>query len=156
VGTGIIVVGADDTEIRNNTVQNNESSGVMVVSYSLMQALIPGAMADPATDPYPERTFIHDNTFMGNGTNPQGPVAAIGNPPLENVLWDGWVASGMASDNNAKFCLGTKSPYPSFRMFDGKPLACLLSGGSNCGMPAPSTDTTPYQCDLPALNGNPP
>jgi parallel beta-helix repeat protein len=147
VGTGIIVVGADDTEIRNNTIQNNESAGIAVVSYSLMVALVPGAMVDPKIDPNPERTFIHDNTFMTNGAKPQPPFDMLGAVPLESVLWDGITTSGDPKDPAVKFCLGTKSPFPTFRMFDG---ANLL------GTPVPSTDTTPYQCDLPVQPGTKP
>lgn len=44
-GTGLIVVGSSGTEIRNNTIQNNESAGVLVVSYTLMTVLIQGATA---------------------------------------------------------------------------------------------------------------
>lgn len=148
VGTGIIVVGAKDTEIRNNTVTNNESAGLLVVSYTLMVALIPGAMADPAVDPYPTGTFIHDNTFAMNGLMPQPPFNMIGVPTLESVLWDGIDMAGMPADKSAKLCLGAKGPWPSFRMFDG----AHLVGGT----PMQSTDTTPYQCDLPALPGNKP
>jgi parallel beta-helix repeat protein len=149
VGTGVIVVGADDTEIRDNTITNNESAGVLVVSYTLMVALVPGAMADPGLDPYPERTLIHDNTFMMNGMMPQSPFDMIGVTPLENVMWDGWIASSgdPAMGDPAQFCLGTKGPFPSFRMFDGKDFT---------GTPMQSTDTTPYQCDLPAIPGNKP
>jgi parallel beta-helix repeat protein len=153
VGTGVIVVGADDTEIRNNTISGNESVGILVVSYSLMEALVPGAMPDPGIDPYPERTFIHGNTLMSNGNMPQFPLTAIGTM-LESVQWDGFVKTGKPSDNTAQLCLGSKSPYPTFRMFDGPALACALGGMSGCMAPAPSTDTTPYQCDLPEIPGS--
>jgi parallel beta-helix repeat protein len=141
VGTGVIVIGADDTEIRDNTITDNESVGVMVISYQLMEALV-GATPDPGLEPDPERTFIHSNTYMNNGTNPRSPVSDIGAPPIENVLWDGIVASGTPADNNAEFCLTVAGPWPSFRMFDGANIA---------GTPMQSTDTTPYQCDLPPL-----
>ena len=93
-GTGIIVVGSSNTEIRNNTVTGNNSTGLLVVSYTLMEKLIPGATADPATAPYPDHIFVHGNTFMNNGTMPASVFAAFNPPtPLEDVLWDGWVAS---------------------------------------------------------------
>lgn len=141
-GTGIIMVASDDVEIHDNQITNNESVGVMTVSYTLMEMLVPGAKHDPASDPTPERIFIHDNTFMNNGTKPQDPVSVIGVTPLENVVWDGIVPSGMPETNTTKFCLGTMGPYPSFRMF----AADHLDDKSK-----QSTDTTPYQCDLPAI-----
>ena len=73
-GSGILVVGADDTEIRNNTIKNNQSAGVVVVSYTLMSQLVFGAKTDPKIDPDPDRTFIHDNVYANNGTNPQTPL----------------------------------------------------------------------------------
>ncbi|MFT3770589.1 MAG: parallel beta-helix domain-containing protein [Minicystis sp.] len=146
-GTGIIVVGSDDTEIRNNTIENNQSAAIMVVSYLLMEVLVPGAMANPETDPYPDRTYIHDNTFTGNGLMPASPISIIGATPLENVLWDGIVRSMMpTTDADAKFCLGTKAPFASFRMFAGDHLM-----DPDMGKALQSTDTTPYQCELPAL-----
>ena len=148
-GTGVIVIGADDTEIRNNTITNNESTGISVVSYTLMEQLVPGASADPDTDPDPDRTFIHGNTFTNNGVTPQGAFGLLAIKPLENVLWDGINKTNAPASNVAKLCLGAAGPYPSFRMFDG---ADLLGSGTQMQ----STDTTPYQCDLPAQAGSAP
>ena len=145
-GSGIIIVGADDTEIRNNTIKNNQSVGVLVVSYTLMSQLVPGAKVDPAIDPDPDRTFIHDNTYENNGTNPQTPLDLIGITPLEDVSWDGIGKMADPATNDAKFCLGTKTPYPAFRMFAGAHL-----NDPDMGKPLQSTDTKPYQCDLPLL-----
>jgi parallel beta-helix repeat protein len=149
-GTGIIVVGADDTEIRNNIVKNNQSAGVIVVSYQLMSALVPGAKVDPKADPDPDRTSIHDNTYDNNGTDPQFPVDLIGVKPLENVVWDGISKSGDPASNDAKLCLGTMGPYPTFRMFAGAHLS-----DPDMGKPLQSTLTKPYECDLPALPSSP-
>ena len=145
-GSGILIVGADDTEIRNNTIKNNQSAGVLVVSYTLMSQLVPGAKPDPLMDPDPDRTFIHDNTYENNGTDPQSPFDLIGAKPLENVAWDGIGKKDDPSMNDAKLCLGTKAPYPSFRMFAGAHLT-----DPDMGKPFQSTDTKPYQCDLPLL-----
>lgn len=150
-GTGIMVVGADETEIRDNTLTNNESVAVVVVSYLLMEALVPGAMPDPMMDPFPDGVFIHGNTYTNNGSMPRSPLSLIGVTPLENVLWDGIVRTQVpATDPDAKFCLGTKSPYPSFRMFAGDHFT-----DPDMGKPLQSTDTTPYQCDLPELPASP-
>lgn len=141
-GTGVIVVGADDVEIRDNTITGNNSAGVLVVSYQLMAALVPGAKPDPNTDPDPERLSIHSNTFDKNGAMPASALELIGIKPLENVLWDGIDKSGMPEGNSAKLCLSSKGPYPSFRMFAGYAIGDKSKQ---------STDTTPYACDLPAL-----
>ena len=146
VGTGIIVVGTDDTQIVNNSISGNESGGVVVISYLLMEALVM-ATADPKIQPDPLRTLIRGNTFTSNGTKPQPPLDTIGIPMLENVLWDGITPSGKEPDatNESKFCLGAMQPsYPSFRMFDGQYL-------TNPSLAKQSTSTTFYQCDLPLL-----
>ncbi len=150
-GTGVIVVGADDTEIRNNTIKGNKSVGVLVLSYQLMAQIVPGTKVDPKVDPDPERTFIHDNTFDSNGTDPQSLLTQIGVTPLENVLWDGISKSGMPATNDAKFCLGTKTPIVSFRMFAGEHLL-----DPDMGKMYQSTDTKPYECDLPPLSSSAP
>jgi parallel beta-helix repeat protein len=141
-GTGVIVVGADDVEIRDNTITGNQSAGVLVLSYQLMQALVPGAKPDPATDPDPERVAIHGNTYDKNGAAPTSALELIGQETLENVLWDGISKSGVPESNDAQLCLGSTGPYPSFRMFAGAKIGDKSQQ---------STDTTPYQCDLPAL-----
>jgi hypothetical protein len=95
-------------------------------------------MVDPMTDPYPERMLIHNNTFMGNGTDPQVPLDIIGVKPLEDVLWDGISPSGIPESNDAKLCFGKAGPYPSFRMF---------AADKSFNPLAQSTDITPYECD---------
>jgi parallel beta-helix repeat protein len=150
-GSGVIVVGSDDNEIRNNTIKNNQSAGVLVVSYQLMSQLVPGAKPDPKADPDPDRTSIHDNIFANNGTNPQSPLDLVGVTPLEDVLWDGISKSGNPASNDAKFCLGTKGPYPSFRMFAGAHL-----GDPDMGKSLQTTDPKPYECDLPPLSSSAP
>jgi hypothetical protein len=111
-----------------------------------MAQLVPGAKVDPEADPDPDRTSIHDNTFANNGTSPESPVDLIGVKPLEDVVWDGISKSDDPATNTAKLCLGTKGPYPSFRMFAG---AHLLD--PDMGKMYQSTDTKPYACDLPPL-----
>ncbi|MFO0755467.1 MAG: parallel beta-helix domain-containing protein [Byssovorax sp.] len=145
-GTGIIVMAADDVEVRDNTVTGNDSAGVLVVDYQLLSALVSGAKPDPNTDPDPERISVHDNTFDNNGMAPSSALQLIGVMPLENVLWDGISKSGVPESNDAKFCLGSKGPYPSFRMFAGAHIGDKSKQ---------STDTTPYQCDLPAVPAQP-
>jgi parallel beta-helix repeat protein len=146
VGTGVIVVGADDTQILGNTITGNESAGILVVSYQLMEALVM-AKPDPMIQPDPERTLITGNTLTNNGTMPQTPFDMIGVPTLESVLWDGITPSGKEPDatNESKFCLGAMTPmYPTFRMFDGAHLLDPMNAMQ-------STDTSFYHCDLPLL-----
>ena len=137
-GVGIVVIAADDTEIRDNTVKNNQTSAISVLSWDVVGLFFPGS-EDPETDAYPQRTFIHGNTFEGNGTDPQGPLAqaAGATPPAEDVQWDGVEDPDGVS---AELCLG-ESDLPTFRNLDALDFTNQ------------STDTAPHQCTLPALSG---
>ena len=86
-GIGIMVMAADHTEIHNNTIRNNESTGVIVLDFRAQNA---NATLPPTYDPKPEDTCIHDNTFTDNGTNPAGPIALLGEPPSPDIIYDGF------------------------------------------------------------------
>lgn len=141
-GTGMLILAADDTEFHDNVVENNNSTGVFVVSFATLALLIPDIMLDE-TDPDPERTYIYENTFSGNGSAPEGAASFVGVTPLEDVLWDGVEKTMMGDPKNsvAELCLGS-SP-PSFRDFGG------VAGIGDESVH--STDTTPHECTLPEL-----
>lgn len=108
-GTGMLILAADSTEVRDNTITNNQSVGILIVSQTTLDAVLQSE-PDPNTDPDPEGTYIHGNTFTGNGTNPQTYVALLAANPVEDVVWDGVEKAG-ASD---VMCLGDP-PGVSFR-----------------------------------------
>ncbi len=84
-GSGILVVGVDRTEVKQNRVTGNDFVGIGVASSLLIGALAglpPEAFAD--IEPNPDRVRVRDNTVTGNGSSP---------PPLPlpgvDLLWDG-------------------------------------------------------------------
>jgi parallel beta-helix repeat protein len=91
-GTGIMVMAIDHVEVDHNQVENNKSAGTVVLSFTTAE-LLGGApdKDDPSYDPYPETTFIHDNTYTSNGTAPDGGFKALGFMTLEDILWDGTI-----------------------------------------------------------------
>jgi parallel beta-helix repeat protein len=98
-GTGIMIMAIDHVEVDNNEIKNNKSTGIAIVSFTTAEAL--GAKIDkiePTYDPYPETTFIHDNTFMTNGTSPDGGFKTLGFTKLEDIVWDGVI--DMKKDNS--------------------------------------------------------
>lgn len=137
-GTGLLILAADQTEIRQNQVKNNKSAGVVIVSMTTLNIVLQ-TQPDPATDPDPEQTFIHGNTFSGNGTDPQGILATFNVKPLEDVAWDGVVKAGVT---DPMLCLGDP-PLPSFRN--------LHAPGGLLNPAQHTTDATPHQCTLAAL-----
>ena len=89
-GTGMFILACDDNEIHDNTIQNNESIGLALVSFNpLLTGSVPD---DPEFDIYPQGNWIHDNTFINNGTDPDTLVRAIApEPPAPDLAWDGCV-----------------------------------------------------------------
>jgi parallel beta-helix repeat protein len=140
-GTGVLVLAADDTEVHDNVIENNVSTGVLAVSWDTLKLLLPGAMDDPNTEMYIERLHIHGNTFTGNGTDPQQVAEQLGLASLPDVVWDG-VERSDAPPGTDFLCLGS-SP-PSFLNFGG------AAGTTDPSLH--STDTTPHECSLPPLD----
>ncbi len=139
-GTGILVLSSDATEIRDNEIRDNVSAGVLVLSGKTVDIILPPTTPDPATDPYPEGTYIHGNTFTNNATDPQGILGTLGVSPLENVLWDGYENPAALGD---KLCLGA-APLPSFRNF-------AVPAGGLSEVTLHSTDASPHECTFDPL-----
>ncbi|MDX1994179.1 MAG: parallel beta-helix domain-containing protein [bacterium] len=89
-GTGIMIMTADETEVFNNTIRNNQTFGVALTSLYVIY--------DRSTvfdlGPLPEGNWIHDNTYENNGYDPRGIVQELGLPGAD-VMWtgDGWTNS---------------------------------------------------------------
>ncbi len=86
-GTGIMIMTADDTEVFNNVIRDNQTVGVALTSlYSIYPR-------DTVFDlgPLPENNWIHDNDFSNNGYDPQGLAAELGLIGYE-IVWtgEGW------------------------------------------------------------------
>ncbi|MGB1557571.1 MAG: parallel beta-helix domain-containing protein, partial [Oceanococcaceae bacterium] len=67
-GTGFIVLATDQLEIFDNEFSNNDTLGLVIVGYNLVDS-----SRDPQFDYYAEGIHIHSNRFANNGTNPQLP-----------------------------------------------------------------------------------
>ncbi|MEZ4224860.1 MAG: parallel beta-helix domain-containing protein [Polyangiaceae bacterium] len=133
-GTGVLILGADQTEIRDNDIKDNQSVSVLTVSLQTFNILL-GGTPDPLTDPDPEEVFIHDNTLTNNGTDPQGILGTFKLKPLEDILWDGYEKPNLTGNN---FCLGPP-PHPSFRNFQA-------ASGGLADNAVHTTDSTPHAC----------
>lgn len=90
-GIGLMVMGADDTELVDNVVKENRSAGIAVVRLAEDQAA-----KDPALEPLSDRTRIGFNYVSGNGVAPHPTIArAYGGGA--DVMWDG-TGSGNCED----------------------------------------------------------
>jgi parallel beta-helix repeat protein len=138
VGIGVLLLACDGAEVDHNTIVNQGSGGIVIVSGSTLQLLDSAESYDDGTDSYPEGLYLHDNTFTGCGQNPSSPLSVIPVRPLEDIIWDGNEKTpGMGS-----ICLGT-SNLPTFRDVNGIP---------NLGVAGnQSTSTAAYTCVGTAL-----
>jgi parallel beta-helix repeat protein len=83
-GTGMMVMANDFVEVFDNTIENNQTSGLMVVSYLVTQKPI----NDPGYDAYCEAIYVHDNKFAANGDKPAGLLGTILGAKLGGKLPD--------------------------------------------------------------------
>lgn len=103
-GIGIMLLATDDNEVHDNTVKDNNSVGILTVSY--LESIF-GAPNDPMYNSFPEGNFIHDNTFSGNGTKPAAQIslAAGGINPIPDIVWDGCTDPNAVDDGHLKNCI---------------------------------------------------
>ncbi len=89
-GTGVLIMTADNTEVFNNVIRDNQSMGLGVTSLYLIYS------RDTVFDlgPLPENNWIHDNTWENNGYAPDPSLEAFGVPGAD-ILWtgEGWTNS---------------------------------------------------------------
>jgi parallel beta-helix repeat protein len=155
-GTGMLVLASKDIDITKNVIENNGGSGVLIVSFQIIDllALRGGSVpdpADPTTNRYPARVYVHDNTLTNNGTKPVGVYAELvpgvdgGKIVPGSVIWDGYLDpkgygdSGVDTAAAAKICLGAPE-QKTFLDFNGDSVVDSSKW---------TTDTGSHQCTLP-------
>jgi len=117
VGTGLLVLGGNGIEVRNNDIQGNDSTGLAIVSSSFTCDAA-GADCPPYSydyNAYAQNIYAHDNYFLNNGTNADvasdfGPIFSLlgfgtQENPTPEVLWDGNIVPPGTDDPG--ICLGT-------------------------------------------------
>jgi parallel beta-helix repeat protein len=115
VGTGLLILGGQGVEVRNNDVQGNRSLAMAIVSSSFTCDAA-GADCPPYSypyNPYAEDIYAHDNFFDNNGNNfdEESDFAVLFNllglgtadNPVEDILWDGQIREGV---DDPGICLG--------------------------------------------------
>jgi parallel beta-helix repeat protein len=87
-GTGMVVMATDQVELFDNTVKDNQTHGLAISSYYIMGK----PWEDKEYDPIPEGIYVHNNTFSGNGTRPDGEGARLSplvGEPMPDIIFDG-------------------------------------------------------------------
>jgi len=86
-GIGVLILAADETEVGNNMIRGNESTGVALIAY--ISGLF-GAPMDDEFDIYSQGNWVHDNTFENNATNPDQLLQTITTSEQSyDILFDG-------------------------------------------------------------------
>jgi parallel beta-helix repeat protein len=94
-GTGFAALAAHEVEVFDNRFADNQTVNTGIISYYITQR----DWDDDGYDPYSDTIYVHDNEYVGGGTQPSGDlglllIAALGSV-LENpvvvpdVVWDG-------------------------------------------------------------------
>ncbi|HEX6240703.1 MAG TPA: parallel beta-helix domain-containing protein, partial [Polyangiales bacterium] len=144
-GTGMLVLASDVTEIRDNQIRGNKTSGVLALSYDTFATICMFSggenckSSDAATDRDLSKLYVHDNAFEGNGQDPDTFVATLLGRKIENVLWDGHKPSDGLNED--QLCLGA-SPT-TVRVFGDQ-------AGLNLDPSMQITDASLFACDLPS------
>jgi parallel beta-helix repeat protein len=150
-GTGVLVMAAHDVEVFENTLAGNNTVGVAVVSYLLLDQ----TPDDPAFEPDSFRVYLHGNTLTGTGTAPDmtntlgGALGMLAQfLPGERVpdyVYDGIPglnASARLENNPMELCIGNATSFVNVNA--AQPDEQGTWGNF-------STDVTPYACQLTAL-----
>ena len=96
VGTGVMVLAANDVEIHDNTIQGNTSVAVLAVSYQTAELAGAPMAREPMYEPHLEQLWVYGNTTARNSSMPTPLLNALaGAGPYPDVLWDGRVRPGM-------------------------------------------------------------
>ncbi len=82
-GVGILLAGADGTEIFNNTIQNHGSAGVAI--FSLTAAFDANELD---VGPNPENNRVYTNQYANNGYDLNEDLRSLGIPGGD-IIWDG-------------------------------------------------------------------
>lgn len=86
-GVGIFVMAADYTEVTRNIIQDNDSYGVSVISLKNSSSL-EGKTYELDVQPDSDFTFVHDNVYVNNGTDPAPRYIKLAGKGGD-LFWDG-------------------------------------------------------------------
>ena len=88
-GTGLMIMATDRVEVFENTIANNQTSSVSIISYLLTGKKI----KDKEFDPIPEAVSVFRNKISGGGKKPSGDIGKLLGPILgdrfPDIMFDG-------------------------------------------------------------------
>ena len=147
-GSGLMVMANDRVEVFGNTFRDNNSAHCLIASFLVTQR----EFQDADYDPFPEAIDIHDNTFEGGGTDPQGEFFGIytdaAGLPLPDIVVDGIVDGEKLVEGFLPEGLQLAIRDNGDATFVNLDLGRLMAGTT----PQVSTDLSPYSSTLPPVS----
>lgn len=148
VGTGIMLMSADDIEVYNNTITNNNLGGLIIVSYEVFAYLNPAfAYVDSLYSPYSWAIAVHNNTFARTNDLPAtnnaiGTLVALQfqSGDIPDILYDGITNGDYQADAAKRICI-TNNGAAEFCNLDAENLFADKK-----------YDLAPYNCQRTALS----
>lgn len=139
-GIGVMILAADNNEVRENEIRGNISTGVVVVHYS-DQLFAP--FDDPEFDIYAQGNYIHDNNFSGNATDPDALIFGVtgGKKPGLDMLLDGCVDADLDPNDAALRNCFPANGGATFMNFD----LCGQAGGQSEDLETVNCTQTPLR-----------
>lgn len=140
-GLGVSVMAIKNVEVFNNTIKDNNTANMHIISYLSMSQEI----KDARYNPFVSNVYVHDNQFGGSGKSPDARlesvmmVAKVVGQPMPDILYDGMVEPKDGKPGDAKVCLENNGEV-TFANFD--------AGNKFKNV---SRDVKKHQCTLPAL-----
>ncbi|HEY6562577.1 MAG TPA: parallel beta-helix domain-containing protein [Polyangiaceae bacterium] len=141
-GTGIIVMGANETHVYDNEITGHGGPGLLFSSWPTFAAIGGLPTEDTEFDQYATAAYAHGNTFSGNGQNPQDvwSEAPLNFQTIEDIFWDGMMETGATAQD--VLCVKDNGSA-TFRSLGG------LAGVANRDLQ--STNVAAHDCTQPAL-----
>jgi parallel beta-helix repeat protein len=150
-GTGVMIMANDQVEVFDNTIEQNQTGGLTIVSYMIMNK----PLNDSKYDPFCESIHVHDNRFSGNGALPSGTLGEmlgkVLGTPLPDILYDGVADPAKQVDGKLRAALALHihdNGGAGFANFDAP---ALTSTARPAEAPHLIRDLKAYGGTLPAL-----
>lgn len=98
IGTGVLVLAADDNRVHDNVVRGNNSFGIAVANFCVATQTPPDQCAALDIQPDPDGNHVVSNRVTGNGGNPD--LARLASPVFAvDLAWDGTGVDNCWADN---------------------------------------------------------
>lgn len=133
-GTGVIIMATNHIDVYKNTIKDNSTANISIVSYLTTGNPINDASYYPFTD----EIYVHDNAISGGGDNPGGRIAENLAPvlgkPMPAILYDGVVDP---AKHTARICVQNNSgaEFVNYDAGNGMKHVIRNASSSNCALP---------------------